>query len=199
MLVLVLKWVLVGRMTSEKCRRTDLLWRFNSHLWKMLMVRSRSKCAQMFCQSHAVLPAEAGAHSAVPAAAAPGRPVRHLLRPPCAPHPLPLTFHPTQPPPHAQDLPMYRTSSDPWTGTAAFNTYLRLQGAKVGKQVRMRTWAGHLCMQVRGRRCFGLLLFWPARLTSHLCSLLPPHRHPLASGLAGREVCVLRARPADHW
>lgn len=67
--VLLLKWVLVGRMTSEKCRRTDLLWRFNSHLWKMLM-----------------------------------------------------------------DLPMYRTASDPWTGTAAFNTYLRLQGAKVGKQ-----------------------------------------------------------------
>lgn len=36
---------------------------------------------------------------------------------------------------------MYRTASDPWTGTAAFNTYLRLQGAKVGKQVRIRIWA----------------------------------------------------------
>ena len=67
---------------------------------------------------------------------------------------------------------MYRTASDPWTGTAAFNTYLRLQGAKVGKQVRIRIWAGHLCMQVLGRRRFGLLLFSPARL--YPTSLLTP-------------------------
>ena len=38
LLVLLLKWVLVGRMTAEKCRRTDLLWRFNNHLWKLLQV-----------------------------------------------------------------------------------------------------------------------------------------------------------------
>lgn len=126
MLVLVLKWVLVGRMTAEKCRRTDLLWRFNNHLWKQLMVREGAVERARGQLWAAALGSRRQMVSTAPVAA-------HVSGPLPA---TPAAHNPIYSPLPLQDLPMYRTSSDPWTGTAAFNTYLRLQGAKVGKQVR---------------------------------------------------------------
>lgn len=125
-LVLVLKWVLVGRMTAEKCRRTDLLWRFNNHLWKQLMVREGAVERARGQLWAAALGSRRQMVSTAPVAA-------HVSGPLPA---TPAAHNPIYSPLPLQDLPMYRTSSDPWTGTAAFNTYLRLQGAKVGKQVR---------------------------------------------------------------
>lgn len=124
LLVLLLKWVLVGRMTAEKCRRTDLLWRFNNHLWKLLQVGGLGAGGSSL--RRAVLCS--GISAPAPLRALPCLPASQPLTAP--PHPLDRPFISTQ------DLPMYRTSSDPWTGTEAFNSYMRALGAKVGKQVR---------------------------------------------------------------
>ncbi len=96
---------------------------------------------------------------------------------------------------------MYRTSSDPWTGTAAFNTYLRLQGAKVGKQVR-GTHSGHGGGFAGAPSCLAACTACAASNCPTASHHLTPHL-PLPTlclpGVAGREVCVPGARPADHW
>lgn len=123
---MVFKWVVVGKVTPKKAMSNSLWWRFRIHMWKLLQVRGvGGPGLALGARAAGCLPAGPACHlGRSRAATPPGSPALPLT------HTLPML------PPMlaAQDLPIYRTGSDPWTGTELFNAFMRCLGARVGRQ-----------------------------------------------------------------